>query len=268
MVHPMAIAHGRKALITGGASGFGLAIARRLADSGARVVIADIADEQLARAYGSDPRLVPLRLDVTSAVDVDAVTAAAVRELGGLDTLVLSAGVIHVKPLAEVTERDWDATLDINLKGAFLVAQAAVSALRASGRGRIVAISSDAGKRGYPWIQAYTASKFGLIGLIESLAVELSPDRVTANCVCPASCPTTGMGRSLTAWKAKQAGISMDEMLERMGASFPLGRSVSEGDVVGAVEYLLSEQASFITGVALDVDGGESLGFLQVATSR
>jgi meso-butanediol dehydrogenase/(S,S)-butanediol dehydrogenase/diacetyl reductase len=264
----MAIAHGRKALITGGASGFGLAIARRLADSGARVVIADIADEQLARAHGSDPRLVPLRLDVTSAVDVDAVTAAAVRQLGGLDTLVLSAGVIHVKPLAEVTERDWDSTLDINLKGAFLVAQAAVPALRASGRGRIVAISSDAGKRGYPWIQAYTASKFGLIGLIESLAVELSADRVTANCVCPASCPTTGMGRSLTARKAAQAGISVDEMLERMGASFPLGRPVSEGDVVGAVEYLLSEQASFITGVALDVDGGESLGFLQVTTSR
>jgi meso-butanediol dehydrogenase/(S,S)-butanediol dehydrogenase/diacetyl reductase len=91
-----------------------------------------------------------------------------------------------------VTERDWDSTLDINLKGAFLVAQAAVPALRTSARGRIVAISSDAGKRGYPWIQAYAASKFGLIGLIESLAVELSPDRVTANCVCPARVPRRG----------------------------------------------------------------------------
>lgn len=264
----MAIAPDRKALITGGASGFGLAIARCLAHSGARVAIADIDGEQLARASASDARFVPLQLDVTSPEDVRAVTAAAARELGGLDVLVLSAGVIHVKPLADVTERDWDSTLDINLKGAFLVAQAAVPALRASGRGRIVAISSDAGKRGYPWIQAYTASKFGLIGLIESLAVELAQDGVTANCVCPASCPTTGMGRSLTVWKAEQAGVSVDEMLERMGASFPLGRPVSEGDVVGAVEYLLSEQASFITGVALDVDGGESLGFLQVATGR
>jgi NAD(P)-dependent dehydrogenase (short-subunit alcohol dehydrogenase family) len=207
-----------------------------------------------------------MRLDVTDAREVSAVVAAARRELGGIDTLVLSAGVIHVKPIADVTERDWDTTLDINLKGAFLVAQAAVPALRASGRGRIVAISSDAGKRGYPWIQAYAASKFGLIGLIESLAVELSPDRVTANCVCPGSCPTTGMGRSLTAWKAEQAGVSLEEMLERMGASFPLGRPVSEDDVVGAIEYLLSDQASFITGVSLDVDGGESLGFLQVAT--
>ena len=263
----MTIVEGRKALITGGASGFGLGIARRLADQGARVVIADIADEQLARAGAEDPRLVPMRLDVTSAGDVPTVVGAAERELGGLDTLVLSAGVIHVKPLAEVTERDWDSTLDINLKGAFLVAQAAVPALRASGRGRIVAIASDAGRRGYPWIQAYTASKFGLIGLIESLAVELSPDRVTANCVCPGSCPTTGMGRSLTAWKAEQTGVSIDAMIERMGATFPLGRTVSEDDVVGAIEYLISDQASFITGVALDVDGGQSLGFLQVATS-
>jgi meso-butanediol dehydrogenase/(S,S)-butanediol dehydrogenase/diacetyl reductase len=262
----MTMVSGRTALITGGASGFGLATARRLAELGARVVIADISDEQLERARSLDPRLVTMRLDVTDAREVSAVVAAAQHELGGIDTLVLSAGVIHVKPLAEVTERDWDTTLDINLKGAFLVAQAAAPALRASGRGRVVAISSDAGKRGYPWIQAYAASKFGLIGLIESLAVELSPDRVTANCVCPGSCPTTGMGRSLTAWKAEQAGISLEEMLDRMGASFPLGRPVSEDDVVGAIEYLLSDQASFITGVSLDVDGGESLGFLQVAT--
>ena len=90
---------------------------------------------------------------------------------------------------------------------------------------------------------------------------------MTANCVCPGSCPTTGMGRSLTAWKAEQAGISVDQMVERMGASFPLGRPVAEDDVVGAVEYLVADQASFITGVSLDVDGGESLGFLQVATT-
>jgi meso-butanediol dehydrogenase / (S,S)-butanediol dehydrogenase / diacetyl reductase len=257
----------RKVLVTGGASGFGLGVAQRLSDQGAHVVIADIAAEQLERAAADDPRLVPMRLDVTSAADVRTVVAAAERELGGLDTLVISAGVIHVKPLAEVTERDWDSTLDINLKGAFLVAQAAAAALSASGRGRIVAISSDAGKRGYPWIQAYTASKFGLIGLIESLAIELAPDRVTANCVCPASCPTTGIGRPLTAWKAEQAGVSLEAMLERIAADYPLGRPVAEDDVVSAVEYFVSEQASFLTGVALDIDGGESLGYLQVTTS-
>jgi NAD(P)-dependent dehydrogenase (short-subunit alcohol dehydrogenase family) len=168
--------------------------------------------------------------------------------------------VIHVKRLEEVSEEDWDRTLDINLKGAFLVSQAAAGPLRESGRGRIVAVSSDAGRRGYPWITAYTASKFGLIGLCESLASELAPDKVTVNCVCPASCPTTGMGRELTAWKAAAAGKSEVEVLESIAESFPLGRYVSEDDVVSALMYLISDEAGFLTGVAIDIDGGEHLG--------
>src|SRR5437588_508784 len=102
------------------------------------------------------------------AVAADAVrdaVARAAQELGGLDTLVNSAGVIHIKPLEEVAEPDWDLTLDVNLKGAFLTAQAAAPHLRESGRGRIVSIASDAGKRGFAWLQAYCASKFGLVGL-------------------------------------------------------------------------------------------------------
>ena len=181
-------------------------------------------------------------------------------ELGGLDTLVSCAGVIHVKPLEEVTEADWDLTLDVNLKGAFLVSQAAAPALAASGRGRIVAISSDAGRRGYPWIQAYTASKFGLIGLMESIAIELAPRGVTVNCVCPTSCPTTGMGRSLTAWKVRVSGKSEAEVLASIAASLPLGRYVLEEDVVAAIAYFVSDEASFLTGIALDIDGGEHLG--------
>jgi meso-butanediol dehydrogenase / (S,S)-butanediol dehydrogenase / diacetyl reductase len=254
------IAPDRKALVTGGASGFGLGIARRLADSGARVMIADVAAGQLREATQQDARLVPLELDVTDADAVRAAVRRAEDELGGLDTLVCSAGVIHVKPLAEVTEADWDLTLDVNLKGAFLVSQAAAPALGASGRGRIVAVSSDAGRRGYPWIQAYTASKFGLIGLIESIAVELAPNGVTVNCVCPASCPTTGMGRSLTAWKARVSGKSEAEVLASIAASLPLGRYVHEEDVVSAMAYLISDEASFLTGIAIDIDGGEHLG--------
>ena len=130
------IAPDRKALVTGGASGFGLAIARRLADSGARVAIADVAAGALEKAAHDDERLVPLELDVTDADAVRAGVRRAEDELGGLDTLVSCAGVIHVKPLEEVTEADWDLTLDVNLKGAFLVSQAAAPALAASGRGR------------------------------------------------------------------------------------------------------------------------------------
>ncbi|MGH6953314.1 MAG: SDR family NAD(P)-dependent oxidoreductase [Alphaproteobacteria bacterium] len=256
----MAIAAGRKALVIGGASGFGLAVARRLAEAGGGVAIADVSTARLERASKEDRRLVPLAFDASDARATREGVATAVRRLGGLDTLVYCAGVIHVKPLEDVAEEDWDRTLDVNLKGAFLVSQAAAGALKASGRGRIVAIASDAGRRGYPWSQAYVASKFGLVGLTQSLAAELAPHRVTVNCVCPSGCPTTGMGEDLTRWKMSLTGRSKYEVLASMAASFPLGRYIEESDVAAAVMYLLSEEAGFVTGASLDVDGGEGLG--------
>jgi NAD(P)-dependent dehydrogenase (short-subunit alcohol dehydrogenase family) len=186
----------------------------------------------------------------------------AVERFGGLDTLVISAGVIHIKPLAEVSEADWDRTLDINLKGAFLAMQAAAPHLVDSGRGRIVAISSDAGKRGFSWIQAYTASKFGLVGLVESVAVELAPAGVTVNAVCPVGAPDTGMGQAVLAWKIQATGRAPEEILASAARTNPLGRNATEADVAGAVLWLIDDEAGFITGVALDVDGGAHLGFL------
>lgn len=262
----MGIGSERKALVTGGASGFGLAVARALAGRSARVAIADVDASQLGRARVRDPRLVPLQLDVTDAAAVREAVGRVEQELGGLDTLVTCAGVIHVKPLTDVTEADWDRTLDVNLKGTFLVSQAAAPALRASGRGRIVAIASDAARRGYPWIQAYCASKFGLVGLCESLAVELAADQVTVNCVCPCACPTTGMGQGLTAWKVEVTGKSEEEVLASIAASQPLGRYATEDDVVAAILFFLSDEAGFLTGVSLDVDGGEHLGFIPGAS--
>jgi meso-butanediol dehydrogenase/(S,S)-butanediol dehydrogenase/diacetyl reductase len=255
------LAPGRLALVTGGASGFGLATARALADRGASVVIADVVEDKLKEAANADPRLIPVAFDVTDAAAVAEGVASARAALRGLDTLVLCAGVIHVKPLDEVTERDWDLTLDENHKRAFLVSQAAAPALRESGRGRIVAIASDAARRGYAWYTAYCASKFGLVGLCESLAIELAPARVTVNCVLPASCPTTGMGQMLVRLKSKVTKRSEEEVLASIASSFPLGRYVDEADVVNAILYFVSDDASFLTGVSLDIDGGEHLGY-------
>jgi NAD(P)-dependent dehydrogenase (short-subunit alcohol dehydrogenase family) len=258
----LTIAPDRKALVTGGASGFGLAVARKLADQGARVAIADLDETRLEAAARDDGRLLPVTLDVTDKASVEAGISRASSELGGLDTLVSCAGVIHVKPLDEVTESDWDRTLDVNLKGAFLVSQAAAPSLKASGRGRIVAIASDAARRGYPWIQAYCASKFGLVGLCESLAVELAEHQVTVNCVCPAACPTTGMGQGLLAWKTDLTGKTEKEVLASIAAAHPLGRYATEDDVASAVLYFVSDEGAFLTGVSIDVDGGEHLGYL------
>jgi NAD(P)-dependent dehydrogenase (short-subunit alcohol dehydrogenase family) len=250
----------RSALITGGASGFGLAIARSLRAAGHAVAIADISRAALETAGTSlGGEILTLETDVSSSRSVTAAVERCTHEFGGLDTLVISAGVIHFKPLGDVSEADWDHVLDINLKGAFLAAQAAAPALRVSGRGRIVSIASDAAKRGCAHLQAYSASKFGLVGLTESLAAELAPD-VTVNCVCPVGCPTTGMGEAIAAWKAEQTGRPEADVLAAAARTNPIGRNATEDDVANAVMFFTSDAADFLTGVALDVDGGAHLG--------
>jgi NAD(P)-dependent dehydrogenase (short-subunit alcohol dehydrogenase family) len=174
---------------------------------------------------------------------------------------VICAGIIHVKPLAEVTEDDWDSTMDVNIKGAFLVCQAAAEALTRSDRGRIVMISSDAGKRGCPWLHAYSASKFGVVGLTEALAAELAP-AVTVNCVCPVGVPTTGMGQMLVGWKSQSTGQDPDDVLAGIARSIPMRRNATTADVAEAVMFFVSEGGSYLTGVALDVDGGSKLNII------
>jgi NAD(P)-dependent dehydrogenase (short-subunit alcohol dehydrogenase family) len=257
----MNVADNRKALITGGASGFGREIARTLNAAGARVAVVDVdaeRAEETAAELGDDA--IGIGADVRSVADVRAAVDRAVEAFGGLDTLVISAGVFHWGELEEVTEEDWDRTLDVNLKGAFLATQAAMPHPKASGRGRVVMISSDAGKRGFAGIAPYTASKFGLNGLMESVAVEVAADNVTVNTLCPVGCPTTGMGQEVLAEKIKLTGDAPEDIMARAAATNPLGRNVVESDVADAVLFLVSEHSSFITGVALDLDGGASLG--------
>jgi NAD(P)-dependent dehydrogenase (short-subunit alcohol dehydrogenase family) len=258
----MHLAPHRKALVTGGASGFGLEVSRRLVEAGADVALLDVSRERLESATRDlGDRTIAVPADVTSPAEVQGAVQLAAERLGGLDTVVISAGVIHIKPLSEVTEEDWDRTLDINLKGAFLTAQAAAPHLVNSGRGRMVMISSDAGRRGVPMLQAYSASKFGLVGLTESLASELAP-AVTVNCVCPVGCPTTSMGQGVLRWKVNTTQTGSDALMARTAALNPLQRNATEADVAGTVCFFISEAGSFLTGVSLDVDGGARLNTL------
>jgi NAD(P)-dependent dehydrogenase (short-subunit alcohol dehydrogenase family) len=257
----MELAQGRKALVTGGASGFGREIARRLHAGGAATAVVDIDAEQaegVASELGANA--LGLGADVRSLEQMQAAVEAVVGEFGGLDTVVISAGVFHMRGLEETTEEEWDRTLDVNLKGAFLTARASSPHLRASGRGRLVMISSDAGKRGFSMIAPYTASKFGMIGLAESIAAELAADNVTVNCVCPVGCPTTGMGQQVLEEKIARVGKGAEEIAAAAALTNPIGRNATEQDVADAVIFLCSEHAGFLTGVALDVDGGASLG--------
>jgi NAD(P)-dependent dehydrogenase (short-subunit alcohol dehydrogenase family) len=123
-----------------------------------------------------------------------------------------------------------------------------------------VTIGSDCGRVGFPGQIPYVASKFGLIGLTESVAAELAPAGVNANCVCPVGCPTTEMGRQVLGWKTERTGLTAERIMEATAATNPLGRNATEDDVADAVLFLLSDHAGFLTGVTLDVDGGARLG--------
>lgn len=250
----------RRVLITGGASGFGSAIAETLLAQGAQVAIGDIDSDQLretARNLSEGGDLLSLELDVTSPVSAKAAVAACQETFGGLDTLINSAGVIHFAPLAEIREADWDRVVDVDLKGPFLCSQAAAPLLCESGRrGRIINIGSDAAKIGCPMILSYCAAKFGVVGLTKALAAELAPYEVTVNCVCPVGVSTTGMGRTVLDWKIGTTGQKSDEILTETAAGIPLKRNATVADVVNAVIFFLSNESAFLTGVALDVDGG------------
>jgi len=248
----------RRALITGGASGFGFETARALLDQGAQVAIGDVDEGKLQSAGAAldNDRLLTLRLDVTSASSAEAAMAACQKAFGGLDTLVNCAGILEFSKFVDTAEEEWDRTIDVDLKGTFLCSQKAAPLLCASGRGRIVNIGSDASKIGWPMVTAYVAAKFGVVGLTKSIAGELADDGVTVNCVCPVGCPTTGMGESILDWKTRATGLSPEQVKAATARDIPLGRNCCEADVVNAILFFLQDSSAFITGTALDVDGG------------
>ena len=244
------------ALITGAGSGIGAAIARTLSARGFHVLVTDRdveAAERVAREIGGEARA----LDVTDAAAVTAAAQAAITRHERLDVWVSNAGVSSMTPFLEVDAEQLTRTLAVNLQAVFTCGQAAARAMVGTGRpGRIVNLASMAGKQGrVPYLSDYVASKFGVVGLTQAMAFELAASDITVNCVCPGYVATPMQDREL-AWEAALRGTTAAAVRDLWIADTPLGRLETPDDVARAVAFLVSDDASFITGEALAVNGG------------
>ncbi len=233
----------------------------RLLDIGAKVAIADLPAALDRMDAAERSRFLPIAMDVTDDASVASGVADAAKALGGLDTLVNSAGVFQFRAIEGIATAEWDRILDVNLKGTFLVMREAMPHLKASKRGRVVNIASDAGKKGFALLGAYCASKFGVVGLTQAIGAEVAPDGVRVNAVCPGTVAETGMGQVVIEQKIELGyGGSPEEIVRRGADSFPLKRVGTVADVVSATLFLISESSNWIAGESINVDGGSLAG--------
>lgn len=253
------------AFITGGARNIGLAIAERFCEEGAEVVIGDIdvkageqAKRHLAESGFSD--VIFVELDVTDESSVEGALAAVLHAHGAVDILVNNAGIHFNRAVVDMGLEEWNRILEINLTGAMICSKVFAAQIVKQGRGgRVIFTSSQAGNRGYRYASGYCASKFGMIGLMECLALELAEQDITVNCVCPGNIDTE-MWAGLVRQKSKLAGISEEAYRQREIDAIPMRRLGKPREVADAFVFLASPLASYISGETITVDGAELSG--------
>ncbi|MCH8100069.1 MAG: SDR family oxidoreductase [Proteobacteria bacterium] len=245
---------GKVALITGGTSGIGSATAIRFAAEGAAVAITGRnteRGEQVVRdIIANDGEALFIESDVRSAADCRRAVDQTLERFGKIDVLFNNAGVFHPKSIPDLTEEEWDETIDSSLKGAFLMSKYVLPSMIERGSGSIIHTSSGWGILGGDKAAAYCAAKGGLIVMAKAMAIDHGPDGIRVNCVCPGDVLTP-----MLADDAAKRGMSWDDY-EVVAAERPLGRIGTTEDIANAVLYLASDESSFVTGDALVVDGG------------
>ena len=254
---PGGLLAGRVAVVTGGARGIGLAVARRYAGEGAVVVVADLDGDAAAAAAAELPGPAHgLRVDVTDEASVRTLGEEVVRRAGRLDVVVANAGILLQAAALETTADRWRRTLEVNLTGTFLTCRELGRRLVEQGEGgRVVLSSSLFGLRGGRDNAAYSATKFGMIGLAQCLAAEWAPHGVLVNAVCPGQVDTAMMGE-LFATRSALRGTTPAQERDRLLAGIPLGRLASPEEVADVYVFLASDLGRYVTGQAISVDGG------------
>jgi sorbitol-6-phosphate 2-dehydrogenase len=255
----------RIALVTGAAQGLGAALSLRLAREGCDVVVADLNGERAAQtaaeiAQQTGRRTLALTTDVTNEEQVRAMVDKTVETFGRLDILIANAGIVRSGAIDELSLRDWQLVIDVNLTGYFLCAKYAAIVMKRQRSGVIIQINSKSGKKGSYKNSAYSASKFGGIGLTQSLALELAEHGVRVNAVCPGNLLDSPLWvESLYSQYSKRFGIPEEEVRRRYIEQVPLKRGCTYDDVANVVVFLASDQASYMTGQAINVTGGQEM---------
>ncbi|MEL6436126.1 MAG: SDR family oxidoreductase [Pseudomonadota bacterium] len=244
---------GKSAIITGGGSGFGEGMAKRFAEEGCRVLVADLNEKSAERVASEiGEAAIAIRADVSMKSDIETMIETAIDAFETVDILVNNAGYSHKNgTLLDVTEDDFDLITDVNMKAIFHATQLIVPHMRDNGGGNILTTASTAGLRPRPGLTWYNASKGWTVTATKSMAVELAPDNIRVNCICPVA-GETGM-------LATFMGQDTPEIRERFKSVIPLGRFSTPLDIANAALWLVSDEANFITGVALEVDGGRCI---------
>jgi meso-butanediol dehydrogenase / (S,S)-butanediol dehydrogenase / diacetyl reductase len=254
---------GKRVLVTGGATGIGFAIGQEFLLAGAQVTFLGRDEQSLEKAVSAasaasgNGKALSLTCDLAKPPDIVRAAQAATELMGGVDILVNNAGVGGSRELVELSDEELDLHLNVNLRATILLTRGLLRGMLEQGEGVVINISSQAGKRGFPGITHYSASKAGVIGFTRSLAAEVAP-RVRVNAVCPGMVLTAMMQNNIQQ-TSDEKNISLDDARAEWSSGIPLGRMQQPVDVANAVLFLASDAATEITGVALDVSGGQTM---------
>ncbi len=252
---------GKTVIVTGGNKGIGRGIARRFAEEGAKVAIAAIDKDtpDAARALAEETGAVVKGyvLDVTDAKAIREVYGEAEAALGPLSVSVQNAGVITIAKVEDLTEKEWDFNLDVNTKGVFLCCQEAIRRFRASGtKGKLINTASGQARQGFIYTPHYAASKFGVVGLTQSLAKELAKEGITANAICPGIIHTEMWDYNDRVWGQMLGEYGPGELMAEWVEGIPMQRAGTPAEVGALVAFLASADADYITGQTINIDGG------------
>lgn len=251
----------RTAIVTGAAQGLGEALAARLDSEGCKVMVADINYEKAAQVASSLNDATAVKVDVTDENDVESMVSACVSRYGRLDILISNAAILIAKAVVDFPLNEWKKMMDVNITGYFLCARAAVKIMKEQKSGVIIQINSKSGKKGSYKNSAYAAAKFAGIGFTQSLALEMAEYNVRVNAICPGNLLDSPLWtNSLFKQYAENQGITEEEVRQKYLSQVPLKRSCTYEDVANVMVFLASDSASYMTGQAINVTGGQEMG--------